>query len=128
MYLMITVISNIDKLKPTLKALKSVGTKSNVAIDAIGTNNIDSSYLAYQSAIESALLSISQVAQYRKVILSIILDEEMFLKATDAVRKVLGNDLKKPNTGIMFTIPLNALYMKNAGTYENFTTNSSDVL
>lgn len=94
MYLMITVISNIDKLKPTLKALKSVGTKSNVAIDAIGTNNIENSYLASQSAIESALLSISQVAQYRKVILSIIPDEEIFLKATDAVRKVLGNDLK----------------------------------
>ena len=128
MYLMITVISNIDKLKPTLKALKSVGTKSNVAIDAIGTNNIENSYLASQSAIESALLSISQVAQYRKVILSIIPDEEIFLKATDAVRKVLGNDLKKPNTGIMFTIPLNALYMKDVCQYINFTTNSNEVL
>ena len=73
MYLMVTVITNIDKTKPMLKALKHVGAKSNVVVDAIGTNNMDSSNITYQAVIESALLSISQITHYRKVILSIIL-------------------------------------------------------
>lgn len=117
MYLMITVISNTDKIKSIVKALKSVGTKSNVVLDALGTNNMDSSDITYQPAIESALLSISQVSQYRKVILSIISEEELFFKATEVVKKVLGNDLKKPNSGIMFTIPLSTIGMKGVNEY-----------
>lgn len=117
MYLMVTVISNTDKTKPILKALKHIGAKSNVVIDAVGTNNMDSSNITYQAAIESTLLSISQIAHYRKVILSIISEEEIFFKATEEVKKVLGNDLKKPNSGIMFTIPFSAVGMNGIDKY-----------
>lgn len=117
MYLMITVISNTDKIKSVMKGLKNIGTKSNVVLDALGTNGIESSDLTYQPAIESALLSISQISQYRKVILSIIVEEELFFKATEEVKKVLGNDLKKPNSGIMFTIPLSSVGMKEHSSY-----------
>lgn len=119
MYLMITVISNIDKIKPIMKGLKHIGIKNNVILDALGTNSMETTDLTYQPAIESVLSSISQVSQYRKVILSIILEEELFFKATQEVEKALGNDLKKPNSGIMFTIPFSPIGIKEYSSYTN---------
>lgn len=106
MYLLVTVICNIDKIKAVLKALKNIDVNSSIVIDSMGTNNIENNYLGYRPAIESSLMSISDVAFYRKTILSIIDSEEKVELAMDTIEKELGRNMKKPNTGIMFTVPL----------------------
>ena len=123
MYLMITVMSHTEKLKASLKALKGVGIKTNLVIDGMGTTNIDNNYIGYRPALETTLMSISESSQYRKVILSVIDSEEMVEKAMDEVQKALGNNLKKPNTGIMFTIPLLGLVSRDPSKNMEFKPN-----
>ncbi len=106
MYLLVTVISNGEKIRPVLKALKSIGIKGILVIDSMGSTNIDNNYSGYRPAIESTLISISELAHYKKTIFSIIESEETVNAAMDTIEKVLGNNMKKPNTGIMFTIPM----------------------
>ncbi len=106
MHAMITILSNPSKLKPVLKALKGLGIHQSVVIDGMGTSNFDKIYDTYRPAMESAILSVSEVAHYRKVIVSIAHNEEEIELAMDAVETLLGKDLKKPNTGIIFSVPM----------------------
>lgn len=106
MYLMVTVISNQEKLKPILKSLKAIDIKGSIVINSQGSSSIDNNYGEYRPALDSALSSISEVTNYKKTILSLIETDEKVKEAMDTIQALLGHNLKKPNTGIMFTIPL----------------------
>ncbi len=106
MYFLVTVLSETRRLKAVLKELERLGIKGSIVIDSMGTNSIQKSYSEYKPVLESSLISISETTRYKKTILSAVEDEELVEKAMNAVTKLLGNNLKKPNTGIMFTIPM----------------------
>lgn len=106
MYLLVTVVSNQEKLKPILKALKSLDIRGSIVINSQGSSSIDNNYGDYRPALDSVLSSISELENYKKTILSLIETEEKVNEAMDAIQALLGHNLKKPNTGIMFTIPL----------------------
>lgn len=106
MYLMITVISKTGKLKLLLNELKKIGIKQSIVIDSVGTTNIDEHYSSYRPIVESTLISISEVNHYRKTILSIVENEDLVKQGMAIIEDVLGKNMKKPNTGITFTIPI----------------------
>lgn len=106
MFFMVTVLSETRRLKAVLKELDKLGIKGSIVIDSLGTNSIQKSYSEYKPVLESSLISISEATRYKKTILSAVDNEELVEQAMDAVTKLLGNNLKKPNTGIMFTIPM----------------------
>ncbi|PKM95366.1 MAG: hypothetical protein CVU84_06725 [Firmicutes bacterium HGW-Firmicutes-1] len=119
MYLMVIVISNTEKLKSIIKALKNIDIKGSIVIDSMGTTNIDNSYLGYRPAIESTLRTISEVTNYKKTLLSIVDSEEKVLEAMDMIEALLGNNMKKTNTGIMFTIPMSSYFSGQSNNIKN---------
>lgn len=106
MYLLVIVLSNIRKLKPLVKSLKDIGIKGITVIDSVGSTSIENNYYEYRPIIGSALESISQRVNYKKTLLSVVHCENHVLEAMDLVEKLLGDNLQKPNTGIVFTIPV----------------------
>lgn len=106
MYFMVTVLSETRRLKAVLKELDKLGIKGSIVVDSLGTNSIQKSYSEYKPVLESSLISISEATRYKKTILSAVENEELIEEAMEAVSKILGSNLKKPNTGIMFTIPM----------------------
>lgn len=106
MHMLVTVLGNPSKLKQVLKAYNGLGIGQSVVVDGLGTSNFDNAYESYRPALESTLLSVSEVAHYRKVVLSVVHREADIEKAMDAAEKLLGSNMKKPNTGIIFAIPM----------------------
>ncbi len=106
MYVMITVLSETRRLRAVLKALNNAGIEGSIVLDAVGTNSLQNHYSDYKPFLESSLIAISEKARYKKMILSTVAEDALVNKAMDAVSDVLGENLKKPNVGIMFTIPM----------------------
>ncbi|WP_242841217.1 hypothetical protein [Ruminococcus sp. NK3A76] len=102
MKLMVIILNRIDALESLLEGLSSVGVG--------GATIIESSGMAMTlSRLESSVLSASIRSLFsgdedNRTIFSVIRDDQL-----DTVRKVVYKtvgDLSKPNTGILFTIPL----------------------
>ena len=106
MYLMVTVLSETRRLKAILKALKSMGIEGSVVLDSMGTNSLQNSYSDYKPFLESSLIAISEKTRYKKTILSTVTNDALVEEAMDKIQEILDYDLKKPNVGIMFTIPM----------------------
>lgn len=121
MYLMVTVLSETRRLKAILKALNNMGIEGSVVLDSMGTNSLQNSYSDYRPFLESSLIAISEKTRYKKTIISTVTDDTMVEQAMDKIQEILGHDLKKPNVGIMFTIPMLSFVEGSLlDTYESF--------
>lgn len=108
MYAMFAVIGDTKKVKPIINKLKEIGIKGATIIDAMGGGSFGSSYLSRRPAIGSSLRAINDTSyyHYHKLVLSVVYCEKHVLAAMDAIEEILGGDMKKPGTGIVFTIPV----------------------
>ena len=101
MKLLILFLNKVEKLEEVLEGFVEIGITGATVIDSIGMGHI----LSEEVPIFAGLRFMFAGAKpHNKTIFSVIKDE----KEEEAIRllqKILG-DLKKPGTGIVFTIPL----------------------
>ena len=102
MKLMVIILNRIDALESLLEGLSSVGVGGATIIESSGMamtlSRLDSSVLS------ASIRSLFSGDEDNRTIFSVIRDDQL-----DTVRKVVYKtvgDLSKPNTGILFTIPL----------------------
>ena len=102
MKLMVIILNRIDALEALLEGLSSVGVGGATIIESSGMamtlSRLDSSVLS------ASIRSLFSGDEDNRTIFSVIRDDQL-----DTVRKVVYKtvgDLSKPNTGILFTIPL----------------------
>ncbi len=102
MKLLILFLNKVEKLEEVLEGFVEIGITGATVIDSVGMGHI----LSEEVPIFAGLRFMFAGAKpHNKTIFSVIKDE----KEEEAIRilqKILG-DLKKPGTGIVFTIPLN---------------------
>ncbi|MBZ4646190.1 MAG: hypothetical protein PWR27_1100 [Petroclostridium sp.] len=106
MYVMFAVISDTKKLKKIINTLRDIGLKGATIIDSMGGGNYYNSYLTGRPAIGSALRAINDTGEFNKTIMSVVYCEKHVLAAMDAIEEILGGDMKKPGSGIIFTVPV----------------------
>ncbi|MDK2798815.1 MAG: hypothetical protein PWP27_317 [Clostridiales bacterium] len=106
MYAMFVVVKNTKKIKKIVNALNEIGIKGATIIDTMGGGNYYNNYLGSRPAIGSALRTIEDVSIFNKTIISIVYCEKHVIDAMDAIEAILGGDMKKPNSGIIFTVPV----------------------
>lgn len=102
MKLMVIILNRIDALEALLKGLSAVGVGGATIIESSGMamtlSKLDSSVLS------SSIRNLFSGDEDNRTILSVIKNDQL-----DTVRKVVYKtvgDLSKPNTGILFMIPL----------------------
>ncbi len=102
MKLMVIILNRIDSLEALLEGLSAVGVGGATIIESSGMamtlSRLDSSVLS------ASIRSLFSGEEDNRTILSVIKDDQL-----EVVRKVVYKtvgDLSKPNTGILFTIPL----------------------
>ena len=102
MKLMVIILNRIDALESLLEGLSSVGVGGATIIESSGMamtlSRLDSTVLS------ASIRSLFSGDEDNRTIFSVIRDDQL-----DTVRKVVYKtvgDLSKPNTGILFTIPL----------------------
>lgn len=102
MKLMVIILNKIDALEALLEGLSAVGVGGATIIESSGMamtlSKLDSSVLS------SSIRNLFSGDEDNRTIISVIKNDQL-----DTVRRVVYKtvgDLSKPNTGILFTIPL----------------------
>ena len=102
MKLMVIILNRLDALESLLEGLSSVGVGGATIIESSGMamtlSRLDSSVLS------ASIRNLFSGDEDNRTIFSVIKDDQL-----ETVRKVVYKtvgDLSKPNTGILFTIPL----------------------
>ena len=105
MKLMVLILNKIDSLEYLLEGLSSAGIGGATIIDSAGLamtlSKMESSFIS--SSIRS-LFTGSGSEEDNKTIISVIKDDQLDI-ARRVVYSTVG-DLSKPNTGILFTVPI----------------------
>jgi nitrogen regulatory protein P-II 1 len=101
MKLLILFLNKVEKLEEVLEGFVEIGITGATVIDSVGMGHI----LSEEVPIFAGLRFMFAGAKpHNKTIFSVIKDEKEE-EAVRLLRKILG-DLKKPGTGIVFTIAL----------------------
>jgi nitrogen regulatory protein PII len=106
MYVLFAVINNTKKVKIIVNKLKELGIKGATIIDTMGSNSFCSECMTNMTPLIYSSKAIDSNPVYNKTIISVIQCEKHVYQAIDAIEEILGGDLKKPNTGIIFTLPV----------------------
>ncbi len=102
MKLMVIILNKVDSLEYLLEGLSAVGICGATVIESSGMAGILSK--VNSSFINSSLKSFFSDGEDNRTILSVIKNSQL-----DIARRVIYNtigDLSLPNTGIMFTLPI----------------------
>lgn len=106
MQAIILVLNKTDHLEDILREFAKLGIKGATVLDSVGMGRV----LTQESQEDLPLFGslkmlLNENRPYNKTIFTVLKDEQVPI-AIDAVKKILG-DLKKPNVGVLFTVPVN---------------------
>lgn len=126
MKLMVLILNKIESLEYLLESLSAAGIGGATIIDSAGLvmtlSKMESSFIS--SSIR-ALFTGDGVDADNKTIISVIKDEQF-----DIARRVIYStvgDLSKPNTGILFTVPIDFVEgAKKSGNLDSTSVLSKD--
>lgn len=85
--------------------MNQLGLRGATVIDSMGAKAM-SSNITKVPLLSSLVQSLEGDIQYNNTIFSVIEREEQVTRIMNAIEKVLGGDMKKPNKGIMFVLPV----------------------
>jgi hypothetical protein len=105
MYVLFIVLNETEYLSDILYTMKRMGIRGATVIDSMGASAINKEI--YNIPVFGGMLkSIDGDIHYNKTIFSVIEREEQVECVMGHIEKILGGDMKKPNKGIMFVLPV----------------------
>lgn len=104
MQLLILILKKVDQVSELIKSLAESGVKGGTILE--GTGMAESLVSMEDLPIFSALRRIlaDEERETSQVMLFVLRDEQI-APTTKVIKQVIG-DLNRPNTGIMFTVPI----------------------
>ncbi|MBZ4646191.1 MAG: hypothetical protein PWR27_1101 [Petroclostridium sp.] len=109
MYVLFIVLNEVEYLTDILVKMKDLGLRGATVIDSMGSKKILNKQTHNMSFIYGIAKALEGEGRSNKTIFSVIERKEQVEKAMDAIEKILGGDMKKPNKGIMFVLPVTHL-------------------
>jgi len=105
MYVLFIVLNEPEYLPKVLYTMKRLGIRGATVIDSMGASSINKDI--YNIPVFGGLMkSLDGDTKYNKTIFSVIEREEQVERTMQHIEKILGGDMKKPNKGIMFVLPV----------------------
>lgn len=106
MKLLVLILNQTESLEPVLEKLERSGIRGATILSSRGMamaleNYVDGSLLGSLRAV------LDPGREENKMVLAVLPDEKVTV-AVDAIESVVGS-LEKPNTGIVFTVPVDFL-------------------
>ena len=102
MFLLVLVLNQEEYLESILEKLFNIGITGATVIDSCGMGRTLCERVPFFGGFSSLL---NECRPCNKTIFSVMRDEKMISKATEAIEAVVG-DLEQEGIGIMFTFPL----------------------
>jgi len=109
MHLLVIILDKTSDLEKILHKLREIGVPGVTLLDSmgIGRNTLEAGDAPAIASLTRMLDKTQRV--YNHLILSVIDDEKTLEAAINAAIEVVG-DFSKPDTGIMFTVPIDRVY------------------
>jgi len=105
MFALFIVLNEPEYLPQVLYKIKQLDIRGATVIDSMGASAISKD--VYNIPLIGGLMkSIDGDIHYNKTIFSVIEREEQVQKVMTHIEKILGGDMKRPNKGIMFVVPV----------------------
>ena len=105
MYVLFVVLNEPEYLSEVLFTMKKLGIRGATVIDSMGASVVNKDI--YSIPVFGGLMkSIDGATHFNKTIFSVIEREEQVESAMRYIEKIIGGDMKKPNKGIMFVLPV----------------------
>lgn len=105
MFVLFIVLNEPEYLPEVLFKMKQLGIRGATVIDSMGATAISKDIYSIP-VIGGFMKSIDGDTHYNKTVFSVIEREEQVDLVMNRIEKVLGGDMKKPNKGIMFVLPV----------------------
>ncbi len=105
MFALFIVLNEPEFLPQVLYKIKQLDIRGATVIDSMGASVINKD-LYNIPLIGGLMKSMDGDIHYNKTIFSVIEREEQVQKVMFHIEKILGGDMKKPNKGIMFVVPV----------------------
>jgi len=105
MFALFIVLNEPEYLPQVLYKIKQLDIRGATVIDSMGASAISKD--VYNIPLIGGLMkSMDGDIHYNKTIFSVIEREEQVQKVMSNIEKILGGDMKRPNKGIMFVVPV----------------------
>lgn len=105
MFALFIVLNEPEYLPQVLYKIKQLDIRGATVIDSMGASAISKD--VYNIPLIGGLMkSMDGDIHYNKTIFSVIEREEQVQKVMHHIEKILGGDMKRPNKGIMFVVPV----------------------
>ncbi len=105
MYVLFVVLNQPEYLPDILYRLKKLRIRGATVIDSMGATSITKD-LYKVPVIGGFMKSIDGDTHSNKTVFSVIEREEQVEEAMASIEEIIGGDMKQPNKGIMFALPV----------------------
>ncbi|MGL5540792.1 MAG: hypothetical protein ACRDBX_04050 [Erysipelotrichaceae bacterium] len=110
MQLMVIILKNVDPLEELLTQFGNAGIRGATILESTGmASELARSGGEDDLSFVSALRSYLNPEHEKNKTIFTVMQEDQVLVAKNIVEAVVG-DLSKPNTGIMFTVPITSIF------------------
>lgn len=105
MFVLFVVLNQPEFLPDVLYKMKQLGIRGATVIDSMGATSI-SKEMYKVPLIGGFMKSIDGDTHSNKTVFSVIEREEQVERVMEHIEEIIGGDMKKPNKGIMFVLPV----------------------
>jgi nitrogen regulatory protein PII len=103
-HLLVAVIEDSEKVEPILETFYESGMSGATVLESMGMGHAIAAHYSIFSRFAD-LNGSRQGQTHNRVIFTVVETEEILERAVEIIRKVVG-DLNRPDTGLLFTVPL----------------------
>lgn len=108
MYVLFVVLNEPEYLTDILYKMKQLGIRGATVIDSMGASSVTKD-LYNVPLIGGLMKSMDGDTHVNKTVFSVIEREEQVERVMQHIEEIIGGDMKKPNKGIMFVLPVTHL-------------------
>lgn len=105
MYVLFIVLNEREYLSEVLYKMNQLGIRGATVIDSMGAKAVNQKRTSIP-LLSSMMQSLEGDTQFNNTIFSVIEREEQVERTMEQIEKILGGDMKRPNKGIMFVLPV----------------------
>lgn len=106
MYVLFIVLNSGEYVREIIDVMQHLGVKGATILDSMGSGRYQQSSLGDMPLIGGLMNTLNVGIVTNKTIFSVMESREQVEEVADAVEKLLGGNMSKPGTGIMFTLPV----------------------
>lgn len=108
MYALFVVLNKVECLSEILRKMKDIGITGATIVDSMGAGRLRRSIGKEILLIAGIMKALDTDIAHNKTLFTVVENREKLDSVMDEIEKICGGDMSKPDTGIMFAVPIAA--------------------